>query len=73
MKIFVFTDERGNITGSFLPKESPGAGAPSFKPRGRSKGLVHEIELSGALAQIKDPTRLHEELQKLVPVLVARS
>jgi len=67
VKIFVFTDEQGSITGSFRPGDVSSAEVPSFRPLGRSRDRVHEVELSEKLAQIKDPARLHEELQKLIP------
>ena len=66
MKIFVFTDQQGNVIGSFRPKEPADPGAPTFKPEARSMGKVHEIDLPAALASVKDPVRLHQELGKLV-------
>lgn len=67
MKIYVFTDQRGDIIGSFRPKDKHDEGDPSFKPTGRSLGQVHEVDMPDALAAVKDPAQLHQELAKLIP------
>ncbi|QBD75704.1 hypothetical protein EPA93_06670 [Ktedonosporobacter rubrisoli] len=64
MKIFVFTDDMGNVVGSFIPQQHYDPDKPEFELQGRSKDRVYEIELSEEmLVGVTDPPSLHKKLE----------
>lgn len=68
MQIYVFTDGKGKIVGSYRPpqtqaKDAPQVSLDGIKQRGQN---VQVVELPAALENVKNPVELHQQLAKLV-------
>lgn len=67
MKVFVITNDNGDVIGSMRPSQNPSPGAPiPGRPIPQNGQHLHEIELPSHLEHVTSADILHQEFKKLI-------